>query len=70
MDKVMGALVGLQSRLRSRRGQNTVEYLLMLAVIVGVVLVLGGMFKGQIGGLFNSIMQKIQGAAGSLSSGG
>jgi hypothetical protein len=41
MRKVMEILVGIQcacGRLRDRRGQNTVEYLLMLTVLVGVVM--------------------------------
>ncbi len=51
------------ARLRSRKGQNTVEYLMMLAVIVGVILVIGKMFKPQISNIFNQIMQMISGAA-------
>ena len=56
--------------LRSERGQNTVEYLMMLAVIVGVILVIGKMFKPQISGIFNQIMRSISGAAATVSSGG
>ena len=56
-------------RLRSRRGQNTVEYLMMLAVIVGVILVIGKMFKPQISGIFNQIMGMISGAASTVGSG-
>lgn len=55
--------------LRSERGQNTVEYLLILAVVVGVVLVVGKMFKAQIGGIFNQIMSMISGAATAVGSG-
>lgn len=47
----------------SRRGQNTVEYLLMLTVIVGVVLVAGGAMKRYMPGLFTEISQKISDAA-------
>jgi Flp pilus assembly pilin Flp len=54
--------------LRSRRGQNTVEYLMMLAVIVGVILVIGKMFKPQISQVFNQIMGMISGAASSVGS--
>jgi Flp pilus assembly pilin Flp len=56
-------------RLRSTRGQNTVEYLLMLALIVGVALVVGKMFKTQIGGIFNQIMGMISGAATTMGNG-
>lgn len=51
---------------RSRRGQNTVEYLMMLAVIVGVILVVGKMFKPQISNIFNQIMGMVSGAAQSV----
>ena len=57
------------ARLSSRRGQNTVEYLMMLAVIVGVILVIGKMFKPQISGIFNQIMGMISGAASTVGSG-
>ena len=57
------------ARLQSRRGQNTVEYLKMLAVIVGVILVIGKMFKPQISGIFNQIMGMISGAASTVGSG-
>jgi Flp pilus assembly pilin Flp len=54
---------------RSEKGQNTVEYLLILAVVVGVVLVVGKMFKSQIGGIFNQVMTMISGAATSVGTG-
>ncbi len=56
--------------LRKRRGQNTVEYLLMLTVVVGVVLVAGAALKHFMPGLFASIEQMISGAASNLGSGG
>ena len=54
---------------RDRRGQNTVEYLMMLAVIVGVILVVGKMFKPQISNIFNQIMGMVSGAAQGVASG-
>ena len=48
---------------------DTVEYLMMLAVIVGVILVVGKMFKPQISGIFNQIMGMISGAASTVGSG-
>ena len=54
---------------RSEEGQNTVEYLMMLAVIVGVILVIGKMFKPQISQVFNQIMAMVSGAASSVASG-
>ena len=55
--------------LRSRKGQNTVEYLLMLTVVVGVVLVAGMALKRFMPTLFSSIQQMISGAAASLGQG-
>ncbi|MEK7384218.1 MAG: hypothetical protein AAB262_13145 [Elusimicrobiota bacterium] len=56
----------MRSKLSGRRGQNTVEYLLMLTVVVGVVLVAGVALKKFMPVLFNNIQQMITGAAGSL----
>jgi len=56
--------------LRNRKGQNTVEYLLMLAVVVGVVLIAGVALKSYMPTLFGDIQQMITGAAGSLGAGG
>ncbi len=54
----------------SRRGQNTVEYLLMLTVVVGVVLVSGGILKKYMPTLFSSIQGMINGAASTLGASG
>ena len=56
----------MRKRLSSRRGQNTVEYLLMLTVVVGVVLVSGAMLKKFMPSLFNNIQTMITGAAGQM----
>ena len=55
--------------LKNRSGQNTVEYLLMLAVVVGVVLAAGGILKTYMPTLFNNISNMISGAAGQMGSG-
>lgn len=60
----------LAAKLGNRKGQNTVEYLLMLTVVVGVVLVSGAMLKKFMPTLFNNIQQMITGAAGQMGSGG
>lgn len=62
----MSKMKKLREWVRSERGQNTVEYLMMLAVIVGVILVIGKMFKPQISGIFNQIMGMISGAASTV----
>ena len=54
--------------LQNRKGQNTVEYLLMLSVVVGVVLAAGMLLKKFMPGLFSQIQGMISGAAGSLGS--
>src|SRR5579859_2453940 len=59
----------LARRLSGRRGQNTVEYLLMLTVVVGVVLVAGVALKKFMPSLFIQIQGMITGAAGQMGSG-
>jgi Flp pilus assembly pilin Flp len=66
----VGMWTGLRKRLSNRRGQNTVEYLLMLTVVVGVVLVAGVALKKFMPTLFNNIQQMITGAASQMGSGG
>ena len=53
---------------KNRKGQNTVEYLLMLAVVVGVVLIAGVALKKYMPTLFSSIQSMINGAASTLGS--
>lgn len=60
----------VKARISSRRGQNTVEYLLMLTVVVGVVLVAGVALKKFMPTLFNNIQGMITGAASQMGSGG
>ncbi|MBI5597367.1 MAG: hypothetical protein HY928_14840 [Elusimicrobia bacterium] len=50
----------------SSRGQGIVEYLMMMAVVVGVVLVVGRMFKPQVSSIFMGVMEKIQRAVESV----
>lgn len=54
---------------RKRAGQNTVEYLLMLAVVVGVVLVAGVALKRYMPSLFDQVSAKITQAADNLGRG-
>jgi len=54
---------------KMRKGQNTVEYLLMLAVVVGVVLMAGMAIKKYMPSLWAQIQGMISGAAGSLGAG-
>jgi len=54
---------------KMRKGQNTVEYLLMIAVVVGVVLIAGMAIKRYMPTLWGQIQGLISGAAGSLGAG-
>lgn len=58
----------MKKMLRSKRGQNTVEYLLMLTVVVGVVLIAGMALKKYMPNLFAQIQNLIGGAVGTLGS--
>jgi Flp pilus assembly pilin Flp len=57
-------------RLKDRKGQNTVEYMMMLAMVVGVALIAGAAVKKFMPGLFGQISTTIATAAQSLSAGG
>jgi Flp pilus assembly pilin Flp len=65
----MKKMEAMRTWLKGRKGQNTVEYLLMLTVVVGVVLVAGVALKKFMPGLFSQIEQMISGAASSMGSG-
>ncbi len=52
--------------LKDEKGQNTVEYLLMLTVVVGVVLAAGAALKRFMPDLFEQIQGMISSAAGDL----
>ena len=54
---------------RKRAGQNTVEYLLILAVIVGVVLIAGTALKNYMPSLFSKVAHGIDLGADQLSRG-
>ncbi|OIO10411.1 MAG: hypothetical protein AUJ52_04145 [Elusimicrobia bacterium CG1_02_63_36] len=56
------ALTHLAIRGLGRRGQGMVEYLLMISVVVGVILVIGALFKPKLAGVFQQIMKMIEGA--------
>ncbi len=66
----MHRLEAMRAWMKSRKGQNTVEYLMMLGVIVGIVLVVGVAIKNYLPGLFEQIKGKISGAVNATSSGG
>ncbi len=59
-------LARVLARVREKKGQNTVEYLLLLSVIVAGALIVGVAIKKYLPNLFNQISQSISGAAGNL----
>lgn len=59
-------IVAARAWLQSEKGQNTVEYLLMLTVVVGVVLAAGMALKKFMPTLFSQIQGMITGAAGNM----
>jgi len=68
----MNMIVKARARLaalRDKKGQNTVEYLLMLTVVVGVVLIAGAALKKFMPGLFAQIQGMISGAANTMGGG-
>jgi Flp pilus assembly pilin Flp len=54
------------AQLKNKKGQNTVEYLLMLVVIVGVALAVGMAIKKFMPELFSKISGMISGATDQL----
>jgi len=56
----------LREWIKSRKGQNTVEYLLMLTVVMAVVVLVGIAMKKYMPSLFAQIQGMITGAATNL----
>ncbi|MBI4249601.1 MAG: hypothetical protein A3G41_04585 [Elusimicrobia bacterium RIFCSPLOWO2_12_FULL_59_9] len=65
-EKTLRLLWLTRQLLREKKGQNTVEYLMMLAVVAVVIMAVGGLMKQFMPELFNNIKEKILGAAGGL----
>jgi hypothetical protein len=54
----------------SKSGQTSVEYILILALLVGVITLFGGQFKEKITGIVGDLFGNVSGGINSLSSGG
>ena len=52
--------------IKNKKGQNTIEYLFMLGIIVVVVGLVGGAIKTFMPDLFDQIKAKITGEAGKI----
>ena len=46
---------------KKQEGQNTVEYVIMLVVVVGVAMLVGGLVKAMMPEVFENVKQKILG---------
>ncbi|OGQ15802.1 MAG: hypothetical protein A3B70_04420 [Deltaproteobacteria bacterium RIFCSPHIGHO2_02_FULL_40_11] len=55
--------------LQNKKGQNTLEYVLMLVFVVGIVMVLFSVFKPQFQSIVGNVGSKIQEAIGALGGG-
>ena len=51
---------------KNNKGQNTIEYMLMLFVIIGVVFAVGALIKNYMPELFDQIKEKIAGSASGI----
>ena len=47
--------------LKKKEGQNTIEYIIMLGVVVGIALMVGGLVKKMMPDVFDSVKAKIIG---------
>ena len=46
---------------KRKEGQNTIEYIIMLGVVVGIALLVGGLVKKMMPDVFENVKQKIIG---------
>lgn len=49
-----------------KKGQTSVEYILIIAVVVGVIIAFGGQFKSKIGEVTNELFGGVSKGIGSL----
>lgn len=49
---------------KKQEGQNTIEYIIMLGVVVGIALLVGGLVKSMMPEVFESVKAKIIGGVG------
>lgn len=50
---------------KKQEGQNTIEYIIMLGVVVGIALLVGTLVKNMMPEVFDSVKQKIIGGVSS-----
>ena len=66
MNRMQEKLLALKARLEDRKGQNTVEYLLMMTVVVGVVMGVGYVMRDKIKDIFGQVAGVISKAVSSM----
>ncbi|MBI4041495.1 MAG: hypothetical protein HY390_06490 [Deltaproteobacteria bacterium] len=60
----------MRQLLRNHKGQNTLEYILMIVFVVGIVMILFKLFQPQFQGLVGQVTDKIRNAISSMGGGG
>lgn len=58
LDAAQNAALNL---LKKKEGQNTIEYIIMLGVVVGIALLVGGLVRKMMPDVFESVKAKIIG---------
>ena len=56
----------MKKNLHKKRGQGPLEWILILFVLVGFVMLFGKGIKGRIGGLVSKVFDTVEGKAGEL----
>lgn len=60
-NKLNAAKAAAINSLKKQEGQNTIEYIIMLGVVVGIALLVGTLVKNMMPEVFESIKAKILG---------
>ena len=64
-NKLNAAKMAASNRLKKQEGQNIIEYIIMLGVVVGIALLVGTLVKNMMPELFENIKAKIIGGINS-----
>jgi len=59
--KLDNARTAVFNLLKKKEGQNTIEYIIMLGVVVGIALLVGGLVKKMMPDVFDKVKAKIIG---------
>lgn len=68
-EKAIGAWLETKRWLKDQRGQNTVEYIMMLAIVALVIGGVGVLLQRFMPELFTSVKEKILGTVGGMGGG-